>query len=225
MVNATQNREIRYNDLKLRSIDSSLRSFFMTSFAALFPSPVVVDVLALFLTQPDEEYYQRSLAEKTGYSLAQVQYALERIEEAGLVTKKKSGNRLYYKAQRSHPAFEDLKRAFLKTVALGDVIREALQPLKERVQFAFVFGSIATGEEHAESDIDLFLLGDVSLRDIADAIADLSEKLGREVNPVNYTQVSFVERLKESNRFAQELLTTPKIWLLGNEDDFRKLAQ
>ncbi len=197
----------------------------MSSFAALFPSPVVVDILILFLTQPDQEYYQRSLAEKTGYSLAQVQYALERIEESGLVTKKKSGNRLYYKAQRSHPAFDDLKRAFLKTVALGDVLKEGLKPLMDKIHFAFVFGSIASGEDRADSDIDLFLLGDISLKDIANAMGDIDEKLGREVNPVNYTQASFVERIKTNNRFAQELLASPKIWLIGNDDEFRRLAE
>lgn len=197
----------------------------MASFAALFPSPVMVDILCLFLMQPDEEYYQRSIAERTGHSLAQVQYALERIEEAGLVTKKKSGNRLYYKADRNHPAFDDLKRAFLKTVALGDVIRKALKPLEKRIQFAFVYGSIATGQDRSDSDIDLFLLGGVSLKEISEPIADVSEVLKREVNPVNYTEETFLKRLKESNRFALELLDTKKIWLIGDEDDFRRLAE
>lgn len=197
----------------------------MTSFAALFPSPVLVDILSLFLTRPDEEYYQRSLAEKTGYTLTQVQYALERIEEAGLVSKKKSGNRLYYRAERSHPAFEDLKGAFLKTVAFGDVIRKALKPLEKKIQFAFVYGSIATGQDRPDSDIDLLLIGKVTLKDIASAMADLSETLKREVNPVNYTKDTFMERLKEGNRFALELLATPKIWLIGNEDEFTRLAE
>ncbi len=197
----------------------------MTSFAALFPSPVLVDVLCLFLMHPEEEVYQRSLAEKTGYSLAQVQYALERIEQAGLVRKKKNGNRLYYRAERSHPAFEDLKRAFLKTVALGDVIREALKPLENKIQFAFVYGSIAIGQDRPDSDLDLLLIGGVSLKDIANTMADLSEKLKREVNPVNYTPETFAERLKEGNRFALEVLEPPKIWLIGNEDEFARLAE
>lgn len=196
----------------------------MTSLAALFPSPVLVDVLCLFLMHPEEAYYQRSLAEKTGHSLAQVQYALERIEEAGLVNKKKNGNRLYYKGERSHPAFEDLKQAFLKTVALGDVIREALKPLEQKIHFAFVYGSIATGQERPDSDIDLFLIGNVSLKDLSGPVADLSDVLKREVNPVNYTQETFTERLRNKNRFALEMMETPKIWLIGNKDEFERLA-
>ncbi len=196
----------------------------MTSLAALFPSPVVVDILTLFLTQPGEEYYQRSLAEKTGYSLAQVQYALERIEESGLVNKKKSGNRLYYRAEKRHPAFEDLKQVFLKTVALGDVLRTGLKPYANKVQFAFVYGSIATGEDHSDSDIDLFLLGDVSLKEIAQDISEWSETLKREINLVSYSQKEFKQRLTDKNRFAEELLNTTKIWLIGNDNDFTKLA-
>lgn len=196
----------------------------MTSFVALFPSPVLVDILCFFLMKPEEEAYQRSLAEKTGHSLAQVQYALERIEEAGFVSKKKSGNRVYYRAERSHPAFEDLRRAFLKTVALGDVMREALKPLAERIQFAFVYGSIATGQDRPDSDLDLFVLGNVSLKDISGPIAEASETLKREVNSVNYTEATFQTRLRENDRFVLELTETPKIWLIGNEDDFRRLG-
>jgi predicted nucleotidyltransferase len=197
----------------------------MSSIAALFPSPVLVDILSLFLMQPEESFYQRSLTEKTGHSLAQVQYALERIEQSGLVTKKRSGNRLYYKAERNHPAFEDLKRVFLKTVALGDVIREALEPLVKQIRFAFVYGSIASGQERPDSDLDLLLIGSVTLKELANVVAQLSETLKREVNPVNYTLKTFSERLKEDNRFTLELMDTPKIWIIGNEDEFAGLAQ
>lgn len=216
--------KIDYNDIKLRSIDSNLRSIIMTSIAALFPSPVLVDVLALFLTHPDEEFYQRSLVEKTGHALSQVQYALERIDQAGLVSKNKSGNRVYYRAQKKHPAFEDLRKVFLKTVALGDVLREGLKPLEKKIQFAFVYGSIASGTDMPDSDVDLFLQGDISLKDIASVVAEMSGTLKREINPVNYTKAKFVEQLNEGNRFALELMQTSKIWLIGDEDEFARLA-
>ena len=141
-----------------------------------------------------------------------------------MVNKKKSGNRLYYKGERSHPAFEDLKQAFLKTVALGDVIREALKPLEQKIHFAFVYGSIATGQDRPDSDIDLFLIGNVSLKELSGPVAGLSEALKREVNPVNYTQESFTERLRDQNRFALEMMETHKIWLIGNKDEFERLA-
>ena len=57
----------------------------MNSFIKLFPSPSLVDVLTVFLTHPDEEFYQSSIVESTGHALIQVQRALRRLEEIGLI--------------------------------------------------------------------------------------------------------------------------------------------
>ena len=84
----------------------------------LFPNPALVEVLVLFLLHPEEKIYPRGIAERTGNDLRQVQQALQRIERAGLVTKTRRGNMVYYRVERGHPAFEDSNRAFLKTVAL-----------------------------------------------------------------------------------------------------------
>jgi predicted nucleotidyltransferase len=158
----------------------------LSALAELFPNPALVKVLSLFLLHPEEEFYQRGVAETTGNALLQVQRALKRIERAGLVTKTKRGNMVYYKADRMHPAFEDLKRVFLKTVALGDVLREALAPLVEKVKLAFIFGSIAQGRETAQSDIDLFLVGELSLRETTKILGPVTSEIGREFNPVVY---------------------------------------
>ena len=88
----------------------------LSPLAELFPNPALVKVRSLFLLHPEEEFYRRGIAETTGNKLLQVERALKRIERAGLVTKTKRGNMVYYIADRMHPAFEDLKRVFLKTV-------------------------------------------------------------------------------------------------------------
>lgn len=84
----------------------------MASLDALFSTPVVADVLRLFLQHPNDAYYQRLIAEKTGHTLFQVQKALERMEEAALVTKTKDGKRVYYQANIAHPSFHGLQEAF-----------------------------------------------------------------------------------------------------------------
>jgi len=195
------------------------------SLVSLFPSPVVLQVLSLFLTHPDERYYQRQVAELTGHSLLQVQHALERIEQAGLIRREKSGNRVYYHTEKGHPAFTDLQQALLKTDALGIVLAQAIQPFWERLQLAFVFGSIAKGEAGPESDIDLFLLGDIRLKELSTILSGSSEQLRREINPVIMTVTDYKERLTQKNRFALELLETPKIWLKGNQDEFSAVVE
>ena len=197
----------------------------LSSLAELFPNPALVEVLSLFLLHPEEEFYQRGIAETTGNALVQVQRALKRIERTGLVTKTKRGNIVYYKADRMHPAFEDLKRVFLKTVALGDVLREALAPLADRVKLAFIFGSLAQGRETAQSDIDLFLVGKLSLRETTKILGPVTSDLGREFNPVVYPPEEFKKKTRENHHFITEVIKGPKIWLIGNEDELAKLAE
>ncbi|WP_303674132.1 nucleotidyltransferase domain-containing protein [Vampirovibrio chlorellavorus] len=195
------------------------------SLMPLFPSPVLVDVLCLFLTHPDSRYYQREIAETTGHSLLQVQHALGRIEKTDLIAQEKSGNRVYYQAKQAHPAFQDLQQAFLKTDAMATALKVALEPLDQKVKLAFIFGSLAKGNATAESDIDLFLLGDVSLKSLSQAMADSTDNLKREFNPVIMTVADYRQRLQDQNRFAIELMETPKIWLKGTQDEFTAMVE
>ncbi len=196
-----------------------------TSLARLFPNPAVLDVLALLLLQPERRFYQREIAELTSNTVLQTQRALKRIEDAGLVEKSRTGNRAYYIAQRNHPAIEDLKRVLLKTVALGDQLRDTLRPLETGVRLSFLFGSIANGTESATSDIDLLLVGKLSSRRVAIALAPLGRKLGREFNTVIYSAQEFRKKVHNENHFVKQILAAPKIWLIGSEDELAKLVE
>jgi len=211
-------------ELTTKRSQSTTKRSQLSSLAELFPNPALVSVLSLFLLHPEEEFYQRNIAETTGNALLQVQRALKRIERAGLVTKTRRGNMVYYKADRMHPAFEDLKRVFLKTVALGDVLREALAPLADKVKLAFIFGSLAQGRETAQSDVDLFLVGELSLRETSKILGPVTSELGREFNPVVYPPEEFKIKARENHHFINEVIRGPKIWLIGNENELAKMA-
>jgi predicted nucleotidyltransferase len=195
----------------------------MNPFIKLFPNPSLVDVLAIFLTRPDEEFYQSYVVESTGYALIQVQRALKRLEIIGLIEKTKSGNRLYYKANQRHPAFQDIKNALFKTVLLGDLLKKSLESISKHIKFGFIYGSFASGKESASSDIDLFIVGELGIRDIANILSDSGRKLEREINPTVYSEKEFKKKIKEKNPFIKEVLNKPKIWLMGNESEFKKM--
>lgn len=197
----------------------------MSSLIELFPNPTLVKVLSLFLMHPEEEYYQRDIVERTGSGLLQVQRALKRMERAGLVSKTREGNRVYYTTERAHPAFQDLQRVFLKTVALGDVLRQALTPLNGRITLAFIYGSLARGEETAGSDIDLFLVGDITLREVTRVLGKIGRDVGREFNPAVYPPKEFRRKVNTRNHFITEVLESPKIWLIGNDHEFASMAK
>ena len=208
-----------------KRIGRTTNKFGCSGWERLFASPTLAKLLTTFLIHPDTTFYQRELIRAAGTGLYTVQRVLARLEGAGLVVKAPRGNRVYYRANRDHPAFQDLKRAILKTFGLGDTLRAALTPLTGRVRLAFVYGSIARGEETGTSDIDLFLLGDLTLREAATLLGPVARELGREFNPTVYPLEEFRRKAKEGHHFIAEILRSDKIFLIGNQDELEGLAR
>jgi uncharacterized protein len=197
----------------------------VSGLTALFPSRTLVDVLMLLVLHPDEDFYQREISVRTGSNLLLAQRALRRVEAAGLVTKTTRGNRAYYRVRRDSPAYEDLKRLLLRTVGLGDALRDALAPLEGKLSLAFVYGSVARGEESAASDIDLFAVGEISLRAASSVLGPAGRGLGREVNPILYTPQELRARVRAGDRFVAEVLAGAKIWLIGDDDELARVVE
>jgi predicted nucleotidyltransferase len=195
------------------------------SLARLFPNPAMLDVLGLVLIHPDEQFYQREIAERVGTTVLQAQRALKRIQDAGLVEKTRRGNRAYYKAHRQHPAYEDLRKMLLKTVGLGDQLREALRSVEGHVRLAFVYGSMASGTDIASSDVDLFIVGQLSSREAARLLGPLGRSLDREFNPTIYPEKEFRSKARSGNPFIREVLSGPKIWLVGGSHELAALVE
>ena len=98
--------------------------------------------------------------------------------------------------------------------------RKALAPLAEQIQLAFVFGSIAKGEDTSVSDIDLMVVSDLlTYADIYAALEEIGTRLGRKVNPTLYSREELIRRFKRKNAFLKRVSSQPKIWLIGDEGD------
>src|SRR5690554_4030371 len=123
-------------------------------------------ILAQVLLRPDEAFHVRELERMTGIPAGSLHRELKALFEAGLLSRSRQGNQLRYCANRSSPIFEELAGIFRKTAGLADVLREALKPLADRIAVAFVFGSMATGIQRTGSDVDIFIIGRVSLLDV-----------------------------------------------------------
>jgi len=108
---------------------------------------------------------------------------LAQFVEAGIVARRQDGNRVYYQADRSCPLFQELSQILARAVGPVDVVRSALVPLGSRIELAFIYGSIAASEERSSSDVDLMVIGQVSLADLAVTLRLLEEQLGRNVHP------------------------------------------
>ena len=197
----------------------------MNSILKLFANPTLAEVLSLLFLNPEEEFYQSDLARKTCKGLIQVQRAIKTLEEIGLVSSIRRGRMVYYKAIKKHPAFDDLKRLFLKTLSLGENIQQALNPLHKSIPLAFIFGSVARGDESIDSDIDLFLVTELTLREIAKALGPLSKELQRELNPVVFEPTEFQNKISKNDHFLVEVLQAPKLWIIGNDRILKQLVK
>jgi predicted nucleotidyltransferase len=193
-------------------------------FARLFASETLVSVLKLFLMNAERAYYQAQVARITGARLYVVQRELARLERAGLVLREASGNRIYYRANRQHPALEDLKRAFLKTVLLGDSLRAALAPLAGKVRAAFIYGSYARGEEREHSDVDLFIVGDLTVSEEVEVLGEAGRAIGRELNTAIFPPEEFQDKAQSGHYFIEDVLRNPKIFIIGDENELAAAA-
>jgi predicted nucleotidyltransferase len=177
-------------------------------------------VLALLFGQPGRSFYATELIGLTGAGSGAVQRELARLEQSGLVTVRRLGAQKHYQANPDSPLFAELCSIMRKTVAVAEPLKEVLAPLAPRIAAAFVYGSVAKGDDTASSDVDLIIISDdVTYADAFAALEPISTKLGRTVNPTVYTRRELAKRIKGDNAFVTRVLAQPKVWLIGTDND------
>jgi predicted nucleotidyltransferase len=182
-------------------------------------------VLALFYTHPDETFYVRQVIRRVGVGQGVVQRELAQLSRVGILNKTTRGREIYYQVNPECSVFEELKSLMTKTAGVAEVVADALAVLQDRIAIAFIYGSLASGEVKAQSDIDIMIIGDVSFKEVVDHITGVQEKLGREVNPTVYTMDEFKKKIAAKHHFICNVLSKPKIFLIGGEHELKGLAQ
>ena len=176
-------------------------------------------VLAVLLLRPDESLHVRELARLTGVSPGTLHRELRALTGLGLLQRRAVGRQVFYTANPSSPVFEDLAGLLRKTAGLVDVLRSALAPLADRIERAFVYGSMASGQTHAHSDIDVMVIGDLGFADVVLALAPAQESLRREINPTVLSAADFKRKRRQVDGFVAKVLKGPTLWLMGPNDE------
>ena len=182
-------------------------------------------VLASLFLHPDERFHVRELARRTGVSAGSLHRELKAMAESGLLVRERTGNQVFYQANPNCSIYEELAAIFRKTMGLKSLLQYALSDCVDRIDVAFIFGSMASGRQTAGSDLDVCILGDVSLLDAVKALSSLRETLRREINPVVMTTGRFSKLSKKADRFVTRILSEPKLFLKANEDELAKLIE
>jgi predicted nucleotidyltransferase len=193
--------------------------------ATLFFGSYRRKVLSLLLLHPGVHFHLREIARATHTQPGTVRRELSLLTRAGLLERDVQGNQVRFRANESYPIYEELRSILKKTTGVADQLRAALAPLTDSIVVAFIYGSIASGQERPNSDIDLMIVGDVRFEDVIRLIHPYQEELRREINPHVYTAAEFKRKARENNSFIVRILKLPKISVTGDLDELGKLGE
>ena len=154
-----------------------------------------------------------------------MQRELKNLTDTGIIIREVQGRQVYYRANEKCPIFDELKSIVRKTFGVADVIRQSLADGTSKIRLAFIFGSVARSADDRRSDIDLIVVGKISFGSVVSLLSAAEGKLGREVNPVVYPVAEFKKKVKEDHHFVKTVLEDEKIFVIGDEDELRKLAE
>ena len=180
-------------------------------------------VLSVLYGHVGKGFYLRQLARLTDIALGPVQREIRQLLEAGLVTRRTVGTQTLYSANQNSPVFREIKNLVTKTVGMRDIVAHALDPLRERINLAFVYGSVARSRETEHSDVDLMIVGKLDFDEVVACLAGAEKTLNREINPTVYSIREFGKKVR--GNFLKTVLADKKLFVIGDEDVLRELGQ
>jgi len=195
----------------------------MGTLSDILSSRVRAEIFRLLFGLDEKEVYLREMERQASLSLGTIRQDLQKLVKLDLVTSRRDGNRLYYRANTGHPLYPDIRKLVLKTAGLVEILKSVLN--REGVKVAFVFGSLASSKEKAASDVDLMVIGTVGLRALSSWLSGISEQIGREINPHTLTVEEFRRRKEKGDHFLSNVLESPKLFIIGNENDLAEMGR
>jgi predicted nucleotidyltransferase/DNA-binding transcriptional regulator YhcF (GntR family) len=190
---------------------------------SLFPE-VRQEILAATLLAPEKSWYLSELAAHLETSPSSLQRELEALAGSGILERKQDGRRTYYRAQTASPVFQELRALFSKTAGIVPLLSSELARFGGKIKWAAVYGSVARGEEHTQSDIDLLIVGTVGMTELVPTLRNIEQQFGREVNVTRYSESEFLAKRRGRDHFLNSVLKGKLITIAGSLDELEKAA-
>lgn len=176
-------------------------------------------VLAMLFGEPHRGFLTSDIISRARSGSGAVQRELARLRDSGLVTVEVSGRQKTYRANPAAPIFEELCNIVRKTFGVAEPLREALAPLMGAIDAAFIYGSVASRQDSADSDIDLLVVSDtLTYADLYGALETARLRIDRTIDAKIYSAAEMRRKASGGTGFVKRLLTEPKIWLKGDAD-------
>ena len=181
-------------------------------------SRVRVKLLKIFLEDPAKIFYVRELVRKTNEEINAIRRELQHMEDKGMVKKEKRSNRLYYGFRKEYLYYFELLQLVAKSTGLGrEIIKERNRIGK--IKYALLSGKFVRHRPHEETDVDLLIVGEVVIPQLAAVVSKYEDDLKREINYSVMTKEEFEFRKKRRDPFIVQILMGSRIMLLGDEEE------
>jgi hypothetical protein len=191
----------------------------MAELGDIITSKVRIKVLELFLSDITEMYHVRGIVREVKEEINAVRRELGRLENAGILKSEKRGNRLYYWIRNDYPFFNDLLSIVSKTTGLGVEISKNKNKIG-RVNHVMFSGRFARRKSRKrEEDVDILVVGEIVLPELAALIRHEESKRGKEINYTVMTREEFEFRKKRRDPFLTGILAGSRIMIIGDEEE------
>lgn len=183
----------------------------------LFSSQTRVDLLVLLLGHPEDRFYVRELARQLKRDISGTKRELDNLEKTGILQSVKAGNLRYYSANPRSPIYPELKSIVDKTRAIPATVAAALRRV-EGIVVAFLYGAKADALATDAGALDLIVVGSPEMGALNQAVGDLEQRLGREINILVFDRAEFLRRREEGDPFLTEVLQGDRVVVAGSDD-------
>ena len=191
----------------------------MADFSDIITSKERIKVLELFFSNVSEMYHVRGIVREVKEEINAVRRELERLEGAGILKNEKRGNRLYYWLRRDYPFYGDLLSLVTKTVGLGSELIKNKTKLG-KVGYVMFSGKFARRiRERGDDEVDILVVGDIVLPELAALVRVEETKRGYEINYTVMSRDEYDFRKKRRDPFLSSILSKSRIMVIGDEED------
>ena len=170
-------------------------------FKGLISSKTRIKLLTRFFFNPATRSYLRELANEFNVSTNSVREELNQLTKTKLLTSQKSGRQVFYKANRNHPLFPELKSMVGKVMGIDQVIDGIVARLGD-LERAYLLDDYAEGKD--TGIIDLLLVGDIDQYHLNDLSRKTERYIKRKIR-------SLVMSREEYKAFEPKLKELPNI--------------
>lgn len=155
---------------------------------AIISSKTRIKLLLKFFLNSSTTAYLRSLESEFGDSSNAIRVELNRLENAGMLTSQLIGNKKIFRANTSHPLFNELHNILLKHVGLDRIVENVVYRLGE-VEQVLVTGDFSKGID--SSIIDLVFVGNIDREYLLGLLSKAEDIINRKIRYLIYNLEEF----------------------------------